>query len=166
VAGWINWPHLAQLESGLGWGCKPVVHWVISAPHVKSATSTHTHTLERESASRFHLLPLISLYNKPDLNTTTACVLGDRPRMCHCGLRLHWRPMWGPPGTKDTWPPPSTSSSLMAVLDVGGAQQRTGVAVQQRTGVAVQQPPGATTCCWQPQQPAWSSTRPSHASAR
>jgi len=42
MAGWRNWPHLAQLESGGGWGCKPVVHWLISAPQVESATSTHT----------------------------------------------------------------------------------------------------------------------------
>jgi len=44
---------------------------------------------------------------------------------------LHWRPMWGTPGKKDTRPPPSTSSSLMAVMDIGGAQQKTGVAVHQ-----------------------------------
>jgi len=42
VAGWLNWPHLAQLESGWGWGCKPVVRWLIGPPQVKSATSTHT----------------------------------------------------------------------------------------------------------------------------
>jgi len=87
LAGWLNWPHLAQLESagvglqphlapspgpvrvcgggaaaspgpirvwrggaaaspglesGGGWGYTPVVHWLISAPQVKSATSTHT----------------------------------------------------------------------------------------------------------------------------
>jgi len=49
-------PHLAQLESGGGgaaaspgparvwggWGCMPVVHWLISAPQVKSAINTHT----------------------------------------------------------------------------------------------------------------------------
>jgi len=39
---------------------------------------------------------------------------------------LHWCPMWGPPGTKDTRPPPSTNPSLIAVLDVHGAQQRMG----------------------------------------
>ena len=45
-------------------------------------------------------------------------------------------------------PPPSTTSSLRAALDVGGAQRR--------TGVAVHRPPGANTCCWQPLQSAWS----------
>ena len=34
---------------------------------------------------------------------------------------------------------------------VGGAQQR--------TGVAVYRPPGATTCCWQPVQSAWSGPK-------
>jgi len=35
VAGWLNWPHLAQSES-----CG--VHWLIRAPQVRPATSTDT----------------------------------------------------------------------------------------------------------------------------
>jgi len=45
VAGWLNWPHLAQFESGgwVGlWCIGQSVHHKLSQP----PTHTHTHTLE------------------------------------------------------------------------------------------------------------------------
>jgi len=48
VAGWLNWPQLAQLESGVGgWDCTLVVRWLISAPQVKSATGTRAQARAR-----------------------------------------------------------------------------------------------------------------------
>jgi len=43
VLGWsLTWP---AIESGVGWGCIPVVNWLTCALQVKPAVSTHTHTL-------------------------------------------------------------------------------------------------------------------------
>jgi len=77
VAGRLNWPHLAQLESG-GVGMQAwQVHWLISAPQVKSATSKHT----RQSASMLVRVPsALSSHSHMLINQTfhhkPACVLG------------------------------------------------------------------------------------------
>jgi len=108
--GWVGLqPPLAQLESGVGgaaaspgpvrvwggWGYEPVVHWLISAPQVKSATSTHTHgalacyegyhpCCPHHVMSRLHSCHVVNLCNKPDFSTPSpACLLGGAPKQSH-----------------------------------------------------------------------------------
>jgi len=84
--GWLNWPHLAQLESGVGgaaaspgpvrvwggWGDKPVEHRLISA----CLCSCHVFNLCNQ-LRLFNLLP--------------ACVFGGAPKKAHCGRRLGYK---------------------------------------------------------------------------
>jgi len=100
--GWLQEPHLAQFESGVGWGRTPEVHRLFAAHRLNQpSTYTHTHTL-RWSASMLacdHLLCLLLSTNKPDYSTpSSAWVLLEEPlvshfivtcseQLCYCKLR-------------------------------------------------------------------------------